>query len=59
MDNGGYLMSSSYIVFRVDQDFDQSRVPSLLDRLLPVSRPRVSPLPQQQVLELQSYLRKD
>ena len=52
-------MSSSYIVFRVDQDFDQSRVPSLLDRLLPVSRPKVPPLPQQQVLELQSYLRKD
>ena len=25
---------------RVDQDFDQSRVPTLLDKLLPVSRPR-------------------
>jgi len=28
-------------VSRVDQDFDQSRVPSLLDKLLPVSRPKV------------------
>merc|ERR1719427_1430524 len=27
-------------VARVDQDFDQSRVPTLLDKLLPVSRPR-------------------
>jgi len=29
-------------VARVDQDFDHSRVPSLLDKLLPVSRPRQS-----------------
>ena len=28
------------MVTRVDQDFDQSRVPSLLDKLLPVGRPR-------------------
>eukprot|EP00090_Calanus_glacialis_P006176 TRINITY_DN14846_c0_g1_i1.p1 TRINITY_DN14846_c0_g1~~TRINITY_DN14846_c0_g1_i1.p1 ORF type:complete len:379 (-),score=123.21 TRINITY_DN14846_c0_g1_i1:63-1199(-) len=29
-------------VARVDQDFDHSRVPSLLDKLLPVGRPRQS-----------------
>eukprot|EP00092_Neocalanus_flemingeri_P025796 GFUD01027962.1.p1 GENE.GFUD01027962.1~~GFUD01027962.1.p1 ORF type:complete len:397 (+),score=155.28 GFUD01027962.1:145-1335(+) len=29
-------------VARVDQDFDQNRVPSLLDKLLPVGRPRQS-----------------
>lgn len=43
-DNASVLFSWSFdqttFLFRVDQDFDQSRVPTLLDKLLPVGRPR-------------------
>ena len=38
-------MSSLFYLFtfyitRVDQDFDQSRVPSLLEKLMPLGRPK-------------------